>query len=74
MKRSAIGKANQKKRAVKAVKILNANYEKGEHYTNIVDMLTDLRHLCDLKKIPFYGCIGRSYSHYLAEKKGEDKL
>jgi hypothetical protein len=66
-----IGAKNQRKRAKKAVKILNDNYEKGMDRQNVVDILTDLRHLCDIKKIPFYGCIGSSYMHYLAEKKGE---
>ncbi len=44
---------NQRARTRKAVKILNKFYEPGQYLTNVVDMLTDLRHLCDVKKSTF---------------------
>ena len=58
---------NQRARSRKAVKILNRSYERGQHLTNVVDMLTDLRHLCDVKNIDFYEADTRAYEHYQEE-------
>jgi len=66
------GEKTQKKRARKAVSILNAAYDRGQHRENIVDMLSDLRHLSDVKGIDFYAALETSYNHYLAEWRGED--
>jgi len=68
------GKNNQKKRSRKAVLILNKHYDRYDHRACVVDMLTDLRHFCDVKGIDFFDAGRSAYSHYLAEKGGEEKL
>jgi len=40
--------------------------------SQIVDMLTNLRHLCDADGFDFHEACTSSYNHYLAEKNGED--
>jgi hypothetical protein len=72
MKKLTQGQINQRDRAKKAVTILDKYYDPGEHRTNVVDMLTDLRHLCDVKGINLYEALDASYEHYQAERKGED--
>lgn len=65
------GKKNQIKRARKAVRILNAAYEKGEHAQNVRDMMTDIRHLCDVKGIDFYAEYHFALQRYQEERRGE---
>lgn len=33
------------------------------------DILTDLRHYCDMNKVDFHAAVDTSYLHYLAERK-----
>ena len=67
-----IGAENQKKRARKAIRVLNASYDPYDTRSSVVDMLTDLRHLCDVRKIDLTDVLNSSYQHYLEEKKGEE--
>jgi hypothetical protein len=60
--------SNQQTRFRKAVAILNKFYEHEEHLTNVVDMLTDLRHLCDVKGLDFYEAERLAYNHYVEER------
>lgn len=69
-----IGKQNQKKRARKAVTILNKNYDRHDTRASIVDMITDLLHLCDERKLSYSELVTSARGHYLSEKSGEDKL
>lgn len=43
------------------------DYEGDEMESAIVDLLTDLRHLCDREKIQFDLCNARSQMHHRAE-------
>jgi len=44
-------------------------------YTNckegVIDLLTDLRHYCNLRKIDYFYCNGLSSMHYNAESQEE---
>jgi len=44
----------------------------GEVDTAIVDMLADLRHLCDLEELDFSAIDSRAYAHYAEEKGGRN--
>lgn len=45
-------------------------YYPGNDLTNhVTDMLTDLRHFCDLNDVPFHGCLDSSYILYLKERQ-----
>ena len=48
--------------------ILNKTYDPFGKVDNVTDMLTDLRHLCDLKGYDFANCDRIAYDHYLVEK------
>lgn len=63
---------NQRDRARKLLRILNEHYERGMHTQNIIDVMTDIRHMCDVKNINFYVCHSKAYANYLWEKKNED--
>lgn len=43
-------------------------YDPHDARTCIVDMLTDLRHLCKAKRIDFADAIEASYWHYCEER------
>jgi hypothetical protein len=45
------------------------NEAEHEHGTNAVDLLTDLRHWCDVYAVNFHQACDMSYQHYLAEKE-----
>lgn len=48
--------------------------DSDESETNMVDLLTDLRHWADMKDLDFYACLDTSYAHYLAEKQEGETL
>lgn len=58
-------------RATAVARVLRHTYEdiKTQAVTaqNVTDMLTDLRHLCDAKKIDFAARNRIAYTHYCAE-------
>lgn len=45
----------------------------GDHETAIMDLVIDLMHLCDRKKLDFYELLFRAENHYRAELE-EDKI
>jgi hypothetical protein len=72
MKQNAQGKRNQKERAKKLLAILDGNYELHENEQNVMDILADIRHFCDIHKIDYYEQDRRALRHYQAERAGED--
>ena len=45
--------------------------EANDLEANIIDMLTDLRHLAELKEISFHSCLNSSHNHYKTERGGK---
>lgn len=59
-----------KERAASLNRVLKSLYddeEKGPN--NVIDMLTDLRHLCDVKGWSFENCDRIAKGHYAPEKQ-----
>ena len=66
--------ATNKTRAETALHCLVSQYstENGNPYhTDVCDILTDLRHLCDMKGIDFQAELERSGRHWLEEVQNE---
>jgi hypothetical protein len=62
-----------RRRAVRVRRLVEEySGEKADLQTDIVDVLADLRHLCDVKGWEYHLLDGRGQRHYLAEKWGED--
>ena len=55
-------------RCIIAKRGLRAAYEEAELPTVIVDMLADLRHLCDALELDFAACDKIAYGHYMSER------
>ena len=55
-------------RIAKAHDALIPYLEFNDDMESITDLLTDLRHYADARKIDFYKALDMSYQHYLAEK------
>ena len=60
-----------KTRARELNKILKATYDEHGKEANIVDMLTDLRHVCDAKEWDFGKLDKTAYEHYLVERRAK---
>lgn len=55
-----------------AKRALQAAYgDENDPDTCIVDLLADLRHICDTLRLDFAELDRRAYDHYLLEKKGK---
>lgn len=54
-----------------ALNLYSYTGEPHDNRSNVVDALTDLRHMCDAAEIDFHAACDSSYQHYLAEKRGE---
>lgn len=50
---------------------LHASFDINDEQASITDILTDLRHWCDKRKVNFAQAMNMSYDHYLAEKTTE---
>jgi len=64
-----------KKRADKAEKAIRAAYRNDERILtteDVVDILTDIRHLCDHRELDLYRALETSNEHYLAEIMGRE--
>jgi hypothetical protein len=60
---------NNTTRAIRARTALTDNYDSLE--VELVDMLTDLMHMCQADGINFVGCLMVAETHFLAEKIAE---
>ena len=61
---------NNKDRALKVKKLLGMQGEDSENeYYRVADVLCDLRHFCDAKKINFYDEIDMSETFYEQERE-----
>ena len=49
--------------------LLNKTYDPYGARCNVTDMLTDLRHLCDVKGWDFADLDRQAYQHYIEEKE-----
>jgi len=58
-----------KQRAKSLTTILNKTYDPHGARGNVTDMLTDLRHLCDVKGWDFADLDRQAYQRYLTEKE-----
>jgi hypothetical protein len=66
--------ANANRQRALVAKSIMAKYVriKGDPYdnkSNVVDILTDLRHYCEQFGIDFHAACDSSYQHYLEEKR-----
>lgn len=59
--------------AVKIEILLDNNYDDNEKETQLTDVLTDIRHFCEMKGLDFDACLDSSYAHYLGEKVDNPK-
>ena len=59
--------ATPKQRAKSLTTLLNKTYDPYGKQCNVIDMLTDLRHLCDVKGWDFADLDRQAYAHYTAE-------
>ena len=55
-------------RAKSLTTVLNKTYDPYGEWCNIIDVLTDLRHLCDVNGWDFAELDRRAYNHYVTEK------
>ena len=61
---------NNKDRALKVKKLLGMQGEDSENeYYRVADVLCDLRHFCDAKKINFYDELDMSETFYEQERE-----
>ena len=63
-------KGNTPKQRAKSLQtVLNKTYDRHGERCNVIDVLTDIRHLCDMKNWDFAELDRVAYStHYLTEK------
>ncbi len=63
-------KGNTPKQRAKSLQtVLNKTYDRHGEWRNVIDVLTDIRHLCDMKNWDFAELDRVAYStHYLTEK------
>ena len=57
-----------KERATELEKILQRTYDRYGKRDNVIDMLTDLRHLCDVRGWDFADLDRVAYNNYVPEK------
>ena len=57
-----------KQRTKSLTTLLNKTYDPHGAQENVVDMLADLRHLCDVKGWDFADLDRQAYQHYIEEK------
>ena len=57
-----------KARAKELTKILASIYDKDGDESNVTDVLTDIRHLCEVKGYSLEDHLHRAYIHCLEEK------
>ena len=55
-------------RAKSLTTVLNKTYDPYGEWCNVIDTLTDLRHLCDVKGWDFAELDRQAYNHYVTEK------
>ena len=58
-----------KQRAKSLTTLLNKTYDPCGARRNVTDILTDLRHLCDVKGWDFADLDRQAYQHYIEEKE-----
>lgn len=58
-----------KQRAKSLTTLLNKTYDPHGAQENVTDMLTDLRHLCDVNGWDFADLDRQAYQHYVTEKE-----
>jgi len=58
-----------KQRAKSLTTLLNKTYDPHGAQENVTDMLTDLRHLCDVNGWDFADLDRQAYQHYRTEKE-----
>jgi hypothetical protein len=56
------------KQAKKALKLALENYDELDTRGSLVDLVTDIKHACDLKQIDFYELLDSAHAHYSAER------
>lgn len=56
------------KQAKKALKLALENYDELDPRSSLVDLVTDIKHACDLKEIDFYALLDSAHDHYSAER------
>jgi len=57
-----------KQRAKHLAKILKTTYDPYGAHSNVIDMLTDLRHVCDANGWGFADLDRQAFNNYLVEK------
>ena len=57
-----------KQRAKSLATLLNKTYDPHGARCNVTDMLTDLRHLCDVNGWDFADLDRQAYEHYIGER------
>ena len=57
------------KRAKRIEKTIVGLYDAADVQASIVDALTDLRHLCDVRELAFHEADKMAYRHYSEEKR-----
>ena len=57
-----------KQRAKSLTTLLNKTYDPCGAQENVTDMLTDLRHLCDVKGWDFADLDRHAYQHYIGDR------
>ena len=62
----------QMMKAVKITDILNEEYKGGSFKEAITDLLTDIRHFCDITSVDFFTALRLAGDHHAAEKNGDD--
>lgn len=65
-----------KDRADRVRQALAAAYDCNDagNTDNLVDLLTDIRHLCDELEVNYYDLTETAYRHYLEEREEAQKL
>lgn len=64
---ATINKQYRKAAAFKAIRITRKAYDQYDIRASLVDMLTDIRHACDHKGLPFADMDRLAQDHYNAE-------
>ena len=62
----------KKKSARQAASAMAKLYADVEPETNVIDILTDLHHYCDVNHLSFEEMLGRADYHYTAETTGKE--
>jgi len=62
-------KQANKRQASKIERAILTLYDKADVQASIVDALTDLRHLCDVRGVAFHEADKMAYRHYSEEQR-----